>query len=194
MRRVCVFCGSQLGSKPAYLEAARRMGESLARRKLGLVYGGASVGLMGAVADAALAAGGEVIGVLPGSLQKKELAHAGLTRLHLVGSMHERKAKMASLADAFVALPGGLGTLEEFAEVLTWAQLGLHRKPCAVLDVDGYYRPLTTFFDHAVSERFLRPEHRALLLVDDDPETLLDRLARFRPPPARKRWIDKKTA
>src|SRR5512136_1961173 len=192
MRRVCVFCGSQLGSKPAYLEAARRMGESLARRRLGLVYGGASVGLMGAVADAALAAGGEVIGVLPGPLQKKELAHAGLTRLHLVGSMHERKAKMASLADAFVALPGGLGTLEEFAEVLTWAQLGLHRKPCALLDAGGYWRPLTAFLDHAVAERFVRPEHRAMLLVEGDPEALLDRLSGH-VPPAVERWIDEES-
>ena len=190
MRRVCVFCGSQLGSKPAYLEAARRMGESLARRKLGLVYGGASVGLMGAVADAALAAGGEVIGVLPGPLQKKELAHAGLTRLHLVGSMHERKAKMASLADAFVALPGGLGTLEELAEVLTWAQLGLHRKPCALLDVDGYFAPLLTFLDRAVAERFVAPAHRAMILVDRDPKQLLDALAAWRAPAVEK-WLDR---
>jgi uncharacterized protein (TIGR00730 family) len=191
VKRVCVFCGSSLGAKPAYLESARRLGEALARRGLGLVYGGASVGLMGVVADAALAAGGEVVGVIPRALQSKEIAHPRLTRLHVVGSMHERKARMVELSDAFVALPGGLGTLEEFAEVLTWAQLGLHRNPCGLLDVAGYYRPLTTFFDHAVAERFLRPEHREVVLVDDEPERLLDRLATYRPPPL-KQWIDRK--
>ncbi len=192
MRRVCVFCGSSLGSNPAYADAARRLGEALARRGLGLVYGGGSVGLMGVVADAALAAGGEVVGVIPGALERRELAHRRLTRLHVVGSMHERKARMAELSDAFVALPGGLGTLEELAEVLTWAQLGLHRKPCALLDAGGYWRPLTAFLDHAVAERFVRPEHRAMLLVEEDPEALLERLSRFRPP-AVQRWIDEET-
>ena len=192
MRRVCVFCGSSLGSNPAYADAARRLGEAVARRRLGLVYGGGSVGLMGVVADAALAAGGEVVGVIPGALERRELAHRGLTRLHVVGSMHERKARMAELSDAFVALPGGLGTLEELAEVLTWAQLGLHRKLCALLDAGGYWRPLTAFLDHAVAERFVRPEHRAMLLVEEDPEALLDRLSRFRPP-AVQRWIDEES-
>jgi hypothetical protein len=192
VRRVCVFCGSSLGSNPAYADAARRLGEAVARRRLGLVYGGGSVGLMGVVADAALAAGGEVVGVIPGALERRELAHRGLTRLHVVGSMHERKARMAELSDAFVALPGGLGTLEELAEVLTWAQLGLHRKLCALLDAGGYWRPLTAFLDHAVAERFVRPEHRAMLLVEEDPEALLDRLSRFRPP-AVQRWIDEES-
>ena len=192
MRRVCVFCGSSLGSRPAYADAARRLGEALARRRMGLVYGGGSIGLMGVVADAALAASGEVIGVIPGALERRELAHGKLTKLHVVGSMHERKARMAELSDAFVALPGGLGTLEELAEVLTWAQLGLHRKPCALLDAGGYWRPLTAFLDHAVAERFVRPEHRAMVLVEEEPEALLDRLASYRPPAVEK-WIDKKS-
>jgi uncharacterized protein (TIGR00730 family) len=189
VRRVCVFCGSSLGSRPAYADAARGLGEALARRRIGLVYGGGSIGLMGVVADAALAAGGEVIGVIPRALERRELAHGKLTRLDVVGSMHERKARMAELSDAFVALPGGLGTLEELAEVLTWAQLGLHRKPCALLDAGGYWRPLTAFLDHAVAERFVRHEHRAMVLVDDDPEALLDRLEVYAPP-AVERWID----
>ncbi len=190
LARVCVFCGSSPGAHPAYLDAARSLGAALARRRLELVYGGASVGLMGAVADAALAAGGEVTGVIPGALQAKELAHGGLTRLEVVGSMHERKARMSDLADAFVALPGGMGTLEELAEILTWAQLGLHRKAAGVLDVRGYWRPLLAFLDHAVQERFLRPEHRALLLAREDPAELLDALAAFEPT-AREKWIDR---
>ncbi|HEX9291548.1 MAG TPA: TIGR00730 family Rossman fold protein [Anaeromyxobacteraceae bacterium] len=190
MRRICVFCGSSPGVNPAYLAAARALGELLARRGLGLVYGGASVGLMGAVADAALSAGGEVTGVLPEALQARELAHPRLTRLEIVGSMHERKARMAELADAFVALPGGMGTLEELAEILTWGQLGLHRKACGLLDVAGYWRPLVAFFDHAVEERFLRPEHRALLLVAREPPALLDALASY-VPAAREKWIDR---
>jgi uncharacterized protein (TIGR00730 family) len=193
VRRVCVFCGSSLGSRPAYPDAARRLGEALARRRIGLVYGGGGIGLMGVIADAALAAGGEVIGVIPGALEGRELAHGKLTKLLVVGSMHERKAKMAELSDAFVALPGGLGTLEELAEVLTWAQLGMHQKPCALLDVGGYWRPLTDLLDHAVAERFVRPEHRAMLLVDDDPEAILDRLSSYRPPAVEK-WIDKKSS
>jgi uncharacterized protein (TIGR00730 family) len=189
MQRVCVFCGSSIGANPVYLEAARAVGRTLARRGIGLVYGGGSVGLMGAVADAALAAGGEVIGVIPRALQLRELAHARLTTLHVVGSMHERKAKMAELAHAFVALPGGMGTLEELAEILTWAQLGLHARPCGLLDVAGYYGPLIAFFDRALSEGFLRPEHHRLLLVADDPDALLDRFAEWEPP-AVQRWID----
>jgi uncharacterized protein (TIGR00730 family) len=189
MKRVCVFCGSSIGTNPAYLDAARRTGRTLARRGIGVVYGGGGVGLMAAVADAALEAGGEVVGVIPRALQLRELAHDGLTALHVVGSMHERKAKMAELAEGFVALPGGMGTLEEFAEILTWAQLGLHVRPCGLLDVAGYYRPLVAFFDHAEAEGFLRPEHRALVLVADDPDALVDRFLAWQPPRLQ-RWID----
>ena len=192
VRRVCVFCGSATGARPAYRRAAARLGVGLARRGVGLVFGGGSVGLMGVVADAALAAGGEVTGVIPRRLARKEVAHAGLTRLRVVPSMHARKAAMADLADAFVAMPGGLGTLEELSEVLTWAQLGLHAKPCALLDVAGYWRPLVRLLDHAVEERFVRPEHRRLLLVERSPGRLLDRLGRWRPPPRRRRWIDRR--
>jgi uncharacterized protein (TIGR00730 family) len=156
-----------------------------------LVYGGGSVGLMGLVADAALAAGGEVIGVIPRALQLREVGHNGLSQLHVVSSMHERKAKMAELADAFVALPGGMGTLEEFSEILTWAQLGLHAKPCGLLDVDGYWRPLAAFFDHAVAEGFVRAEHRRFVVVAETPEDLLARFAAYRAPPVQ-RWIDGK--
>ena len=193
MRRVCVFCGSSPGRSPAYAEAARAMGRTLALRGLGLVYGGGSVGLMGIAADAALAAGGEVDGVIPDVLVRREVGHHGLTRQHVVRSMHERKAKMADLADAFVALPGGMGTLEETAEILTWAQLGLHAKPCGLLDVNGYYAPLIAFFDRAVQDGFLRPEHRAMVLVEREPAALLDRLAAYRPPAVEK-WIDRKTS
>lgn len=193
MKRVCVFCGSSPGNGERYLEAARRVGRSLARRRLGLVYGGGSVGLMGAVADAALEAGGEVIGVIPRALQLRELAHPGLTSLHVVASMHERKARMAELAHGFLALPGGMGTLEELAEILTWAQLGLHDRPCGLLEVDGYFRPLIAFFDRAQAEGFLRPEHRRLFVVDDDPEALLDRFGSWTPP-AVERWIDRKSS
>ncbi len=193
MKRVCVFCGSSSGRNSRYLDAARRMGRTLARRGMGLVYGGGGVGLMAAVADAALEAGGEVVGVIPRALQLRELAHDGLTALHVVGSMHERKAKMAELAEGFVALPGGMGTLEEFAEILTWAQLGLHQRPCGLLDVAGYYRPLVAFFDHAEAEGFLKPEHRRLVLVADDPDALVDRFLAWEPPRFRK-WIDDRTS
>lgn len=193
MRRVCVFCGSSPGKSPVYLEAARATGRALARRGIGLVYGGGSVGLMGAVADATLEAGGEAVGVIPRALELRELAHGRLTTLHVVGSMHERKAKMAELADGFVALPGGMGTLEELAEILTWAQLGLHARPVGLLDVDGYYEPLIRFFDRAVSEGFIRAEHRRLLLVGADPSSLLDRFATWEPPPV-ERWIDDRTS
>ena len=188
MRRVCVFCGSAPGARPAYAAAARALGGLLAARGLGLVYGGASVGLMGIAADAALAGGGEVVGVIPAALEARELAHAGVSRLEVVGSMHERKARMSELADAFVALPGGMGTLEELAEMLTWAQLGIHSKPCGVLDVEGYWQPLIAFLDHAVQERFLRPEHRSLLITAADPGALLDALARYAAPP-RVAWL-----
>jgi uncharacterized protein (TIGR00730 family) len=174
--RVCVFCGSRNGVRTQYLDEARRLGELLAMRGVGLVYGGASVGLMGAVADGALAARGEVIGVLPQALVDREVAHRGLTKLHVVDNMHQRKAMMAELADAFVALPGGLGTLEETFEIATWALLGLHRKPLGLLDVDSYFRPLVDFLDHAVTEGFVDPQHRALFHVDADAAPLLDRL------------------
>ncbi len=190
MKRICVFCGSSSGNDPRYLEAAQAMGRVLADRGLGLVYGGGSVGLMGAVADAALAAGGEVIGVIPRVLQIRELAHRSLTTLHVVDSMHQRKALMAELSDGFVALPGGMGTLEELSEVLTWAQLGLHARPVGLLDVAGYYRPLATFFDQAVTAGFLRPVHRRLLLVGEEPAALLDQLAAWRGP-AQEQIIDK---
>jgi uncharacterized protein (TIGR00730 family) len=190
MRRVCVFSGSSPGARPEYADAARRLGAALAARGLSLVYGGAKVGLMGVVADAALAGGGEVIGVIPKRLMTKELAHTGLAELRVVASMHDRKREMADLADAFVALPGGIGTLEELTEVLSWAQLGLHAKPCAVLDVAGYFERLVGFLDHAVAERFLQPVHRAMLVVGDDPETLLDRLAAYRAPVVEK-WLDR---
>lgn len=182
MRSVCVFCGGNPGVRPIYTAAATRLGTALARRGLALVYGGASVGLMGAVADATLAGGGEVFGVLPDFMIKREIAHPGLTRLELVGSMHERKLRMGELSDAFVALPGGFGTLDELFEVLTWAQLGLHQKPMALLDVDGYWTTLVAFLDHAAGEGLLRPEHRAMLLVDDDAERLVDRLLTATPP------------
>lgn len=190
VKRVCVFCGSSPGRNPAYAAAARALGDTLARRRLGLVYGGASVGLMGVVADAALAAGGEVVGILPKALAGKELAHPGLSELRVVPSMHERKAQMVELADGFIALPGGVGTLEELFEVLTWAQLGLHAKPCGLLDVAGYWRPLERFLDHAVAERFVKERHRRLVLVDDEPGRLLDAFARHAPLPEAK-WIDR---
>ena len=189
MDRICVFCGSARGVDPAYAEAARLTGTALARRGLGLVYGGGHVGLMAVVADAALAAGGEVIGVIPDALAARELAHTGVTDLRIVGSMHERKALMASLSDGFIALPGGYGTLEELCEVLTWAQLGLHPKPCGLLNTRGYFNHLLALFDHAVTEGFLLPVHRALVLEETDPEALFDRLAAYQPPPLH-RWID----
>jgi uncharacterized protein (TIGR00730 family) len=182
LNRVCVFCGSSPGARPEYGTAARQLGATLARRGVGLVYGGASVGIMGTLANAVLAHGGEVVGVIPRALVEREVAHAGLTRQHVVDSMHERKATMAELADAFVALPGGLGTMEELFEIWTWGLLGLHGKAFGLLDVAGYYAPLTRFLDHGVAEGFIREAHRAMVLVDTDPERLLDRLARYRPP------------
>lgn len=190
IRRVCVFCGSSLGGRRVYREAARALGRALARRGWGLVYGGGGVGLMGTVAEAAAAAGSEVIGVIPRALMEREgVAADGLGELRVVESMHERKAMMAELADAFVALPGGLGTLEELFETLTWAQLGIHRKPCGLLDAAGYYRRLVALLDHAVGEGFVRPEHRELLVVGEEPEELLDRLEGHRPPRVEK-WIE----
>ena len=177
MKRVCVFCGSSAGGRPSYREAAAQLGRSLAERRIGLVYGGASVGLMGILADAVLHAGGSVVGVIPQALAKQEVVHDGLTALRIVGSMHERKAVMADLSDGFIALPGGMGTLDELFEMVTWAQLGLHRKPCGLLDVEGYFAPLLAFLDHAVKERFVKETHRALLLVAAEPQVLLDAFA-----------------
>jgi uncharacterized protein (TIGR00730 family) len=190
LRRICVFCGSSPGASPAYAEAARHFGQLLARRGLGLVYGGGNVGLMGILADAVLEEGGEVIGVIPHSLVTREVGHRGLTDLRVVDTMHERKALMADLADGFVALPGGIGTLDEWFEIWTWAQLGLHAKPCALLDVADYYSPLLAFLDRMVEERFLRDAHRAFVLVDTDAERLLDRMAAHTPPAVEK-WIDR---
>ena len=189
MRRVCVYAGSNPGSDPAYADAARTLAGLLAERGVGLVYGGGKVGLMGVIADTALAAGGEVIGVMPQALIDREIGHPGLTELRVVDSMHERKALMAELADGFVALPGGIGTLEELIEVYTWSQLGIHAKGCGLLNVKGYYDGLATFLDHAVSQGFLRAEHRAVLKVEDDPARLLDRLAEFEPPTVGK-WLE----
>jgi uncharacterized protein (TIGR00730 family) len=188
LETVCVFCGSREGSRPAYAEAARRTGREIARRGLGLVYGGGRVGLMGAVADAALEEGGEVVGVITEALISKEIAHAGLTKLHVVGSMHERKMLMADLSDGFVTLPGGYGTLEEFFEVLSWAQLSIHEKPCGLLDVDGFWDPLSTLFDQAVTEGFVHPDHRSLVLTEGDSRVLLERMERYMPPETRK-WL-----
>lgn len=188
MKRVCVFCGSRNGTRDQYVGSAKRMGEALARRGIGLVYGGGGIGLMGILADAAVSAGGDVIGVIPEALMGREVAHGGLADLRVVASMHERKALMAELADAFVALPGGFGTLEEFCEVLTWAQLGIHRKPCGLLNVEGFFDPLLSLFDHAVREQFVSPDHRSLVVVETDPERLLDALLRWEPP-ALERWM-----
>jgi uncharacterized protein (TIGR00730 family) len=179
---VCVFCGSSPGARPSYVKAARELGRALAGRGTRLVYGGGRVGLMGELARSVLEAGGAVTGVIPRQLADRELAFTGVGDLRVVGSMHERKALMAELADGFVALPGGWGTVEEFFEALTWAQLGIHRKPCGLIDVDGYYRSLVAFLDHAVAEGFVGREDRAMLLVDSDPERLLRRFEEYRPP------------
>lgn len=188
MKRVCVFCGSSVGKRSEYVDAAREFGTLLARRKIGVVYGGGRTGLMGAVADAALLAGGEVIGVIPEGLATKELKHDGVTEIHVVSSMHERKALMASLSDGFAALPGGMGTFEELCEILTWSQLGIHAKPCGLLNTENYYAPLLSLLDHAVEEKFVRPADRALLLAAQTPEELFEKLSAFEPP-ARKRWV-----
>ena len=189
MRRVCVFCGASAGRVPAYLAAARAFGVEVGRRGLGVVYGGGRVGLMGAVADGALGAGGEVIGVIPQELVDRELAHPALTELHVVGTLHERKALMAELADAFVALPGGFGTLDELLEQLTWSQLGLHGKPVGLLDVAGYWRPLVALARHAVEEGFVREADLRAIAVADDGPSLLDRLAQLeREPRPRAKW------
>ena len=191
MKRICVFCGSNAGARSEYAEAARALATVLAERKLGIVYGGGNVGLMGVLADAALARGGEVIGVIPQKLVDKEVAHRGVTELLVVETMHERKALMNDLSDAFLALPGGFGTLDEFFEVLTWSQLGFHGKPCALLNVAGYYDGMLAMLDHAVTERFLRPAHRELVIADTDPLRLLQRLSAF-VPASKGKWSNAK--
>jgi uncharacterized protein (TIGR00730 family) len=191
LRSVCVFAGSNPGTRPAYLAAARELGGLLAARGIELVYGGASLGLMGAVADAALAGGGRVVGVIPEALVAREIAHRGLSELRVVATMHERKGLMAELADAFVALPGGLGTFEELLEVATWAQLGLHAKPVGLLDVTGFYQPLVGLIGHAVDEGFVRAAHAGLIVVDARAPELLEKLARFEPPPPTGKWVER---
>ena len=188
MRRVCVFCGSSAGVRAVYTDAAKQLGRLLAAKGIGLVYGGGNVGLMGVIADAAREAGGEVIGVIPRALADREIAHSGLTTLHVVDSMHTRKAMMADLSDAFIAMPGGVGTFEEFFEAVTWTQLGVHRKPCGLLNVAAFYSPLAAFIDQAVTEGFIKPIHRAMIVVDDDPERLLNALATIELPDVPK-WI-----
>lgn len=187
--RYCVFSGSSLGVRAEYARAARKLGELLAGANIGLVYGGSSVGLMGVVADAALTAGGEVIGVIPQALFDREVAHKGLSDLRVTTSMHERKALMAELSDAFIALPGGIGTLEETFEVWTWSQLGYHSKPCALLNCEGFYDGLASFLDSVVEEGFLRREHRKTLISENDPQSLLAAIARYVPPPQVEKWI-----
>jgi uncharacterized protein (TIGR00730 family) len=191
IERVCVFSGSKLGVRQEYAAAARALGAAIAGRGMGVVYGGATVGLMGALAEAAMAAGGEVIGVIPEALVTKEIAHQGLTRLVVTRSMHERKATMAELSDVFVALPGGYGTFDELFEILTWAQLGLHQKPIALFDVEAYFAPLIAMVDHAVREAFIPADQRGLLLCEREAPALLDAVASFRPPVLGPKWIDK---
>ena len=192
MKRICVFCGSSAGKQPEYRACAEELGRELVRRKIGLVYGGGNVGLMGAVADAVLDTGGEAIGVIPEHLMSREIGHKELTKLHIVKSMHERKALMADLSDAFIALPGGFGTFEEFFEVVTWSQLGLHLKPCGVINVLDYYTPLLAMLDHAVEERFLKPQNRELVLSRNTPSELLEALEEWRPVHVEK-WLDRST-
>jgi uncharacterized protein (TIGR00730 family) len=188
MKRICVYCGSSPGRIPHYRKAAAMLGDALVDRGLGLVYGGAGIGVMGAIADAVLARGGEAIGIIPDSLAVKEVAHENLTRQHVVGSMHERKALMAEYSDGFIALPGGWGTIEEIFEVLTWAQLGFHEKPCGLLNVEGYFDGLFAFLEHAIDQQFVKPVHRQMLIMESNASTLLDRFGEYRAPRVKK-WI-----
>lgn len=193
MKSICVFLGSNPGNKPAYREAAAATGQELAGRGITVVYGGSNSGLMAVLADSALAAGGKVIGIIPESLRQKELAHAGLTELHVVASMHERKALMAELSEGFIALPGGMGTLEELCEMLTWAQLGFHKKPCGLLDIEGYYTQLCAFLDNAVAQGFINSAHRGMLLSAPTPVALLEQFAVYQAPVVNK-WIERAQA
>ena len=191
IQRICVFCGSRPGSRPEYLEAARQLGRLLAERRIGLVYGGASVGMMGAVADAVLTGGGEVIGVIPEALVQRELAHSHLTELRVVSSMHERKALMAELSDGVIALPGGFGTFEELFETITWSQLGIHRKAIGVLNVGGFYDGLLALMEHAIEEGFVPAQHRDLILEAAEPGALLDLIASYEPPEPTRKWLER---
>ena len=188
MKRICVFCGSNSGNNPIYLETAKKLGLFLAEKEIELVFGGGRVGLMGKIADTVMAKGGKVIGIIPESLADKEVAHEGLTELHVVDSMHTRKAMMADLSDGFIALPGGFGTFEELCEIITWAQLGFHSKPCGFLNIDGYYNPLVELFDKATEELFVRPEHRKLVLIESEIEKMFDLMINYQPPTLEK-WI-----
>ena len=190
MKRLCVFCGSSFGIDPAYVKAANDLGNAIVKRNICLVYGGARVGLMGEIASTVIRAKGEVIGVIPKDLVDKEVAHSGLSELRIVGSMHERKSLMAELSDGFIAMPGGFGTIEEIFEVITWAQLSFHDKPCGFLNINGYYDHLIKFLDHSVEENFVVPEHRGMIIIDDDPEALLDKFSKYEPPKIDKaKWI-----
>ena len=189
LKRICVYCGSSLGARPAYKAAAQRLGELMAERGIGLVFGGGCVGLMGVIADAVLARGGEAIGVIPRSLVQREIGHRGVTKLHVVETMHQRKALMADLSDAFIALPGGYGTLEELCEALTWSQLGIQQKPCGLLNVEKYWDGLLAVLDHAVDEGFVRPENSQLVLVAQNPQSMLERLSEWTPPGHIEKWL-----
>lgn len=188
--RICVFAGSSPGARAAYADAAKELARELAGRGIGIVFGGGNVGLMGVLAEAAIGVGGHVTGVIPEGFVDKGLAHPGVAELRVVASMHERKATMAELSDGFIALPGGLGTFEEILEILTWAQLGIHTKPCGLLDVEGYYRPLVRFLENAVAERFLKPEHAGMLMVESNAAALLDRFRGYSAPKVAK-WLDR---
>ena len=190
MKSVCVYCGSNSGRKEAYSNAARELAKSLVNRNIRLVYGGGSVGLMGLVADTVLQLGGQAVGVIPEALVRKEVAHNNLTELHVTKSMHERKNLMADLSDGFIALPGGFGTLEELFEIWTWAQLGIHRKPCGLLNIEGYFNSLISFLDHAVVEQFVKQPHRSILIIENKPEALLDQFADYKPLPIQQ-WVGK---
>ena len=190
MKRLCVFCGSSFGVNPAYVKAAIDLGNAIAKRNICLVYGGARVGLMGEIASTVIRAKGEVIGVIPKDLVEKEVAHSNLSDLRIVGTMHERKSLMAELSDGFIAMPGGFGTIEESFEAITWAQLSFHDKSCGFLNIKGYYNDLIKFLDHSVEENFIVPEHRAMIIIDDEPESLLDKFLNYAPPKIDKaKWI-----
>ena len=191
VQRACIFCGSSPGARPAYTEAAEDLGMLLVQNGITLVFGGATVGLMGRLADTVVSEGGEAIGVIPQALVDREIAHLGLTDLHVVDTMHERKQRMADLSDAFVALPGGLGTLDELFEIYTWGQLGMHRKPIGLMNVEGYFDGLVGFLEHAVAERFVRGDHRDMLIVEDEPAPMLERLQSFDPASLTPKWIDR---
>jgi len=189
LKSICVYCGSSPGRLDAYADSARTLGKALVARGIRLVYGGASIGVMGIVADAVLEAGGQVVGVIPKPLARREVIHTGLTEIHLTKSMHERKSLMAEMSDGFIALPGGIGTLEEIFEIWTWAQLGIHAKPCGLLNIEGYFDKLTSFLDGATEEQFIKQEHRSMLLVDTNAHKLLDRFSTYEAPVVRQ-WID----